>query len=49
MKQIKCSSEAIDRVIEYLRPIQLEQTHSLSEILDRQFTEWKTLFGTKRV
>lgn len=37
--------EDINETINYLRSIQLYQTHSLSQILDQQFLEWKTLFG----
>ncbi len=31
--------------IEYLRPLQREQTAELSEMLGRQFPEWTTLYG----
>ena len=33
-----------DSVVKFLRPIQLEQTQALSEMLDTQFPEWTTLF-----
>jgi len=36
-----------EEVIEFLRPIQLEQTDTLQEMLCRQFTEWTTLFDRK--
>jgi hypothetical protein len=46
------SKEEIDRtatstadVAEFLRPIQLEQTKTLSEMLEVQFSEWTTLFN----
>jgi len=31
--------------IQYLRPIQREQTSELCEMLGRQFPEWTTLYG----
>ena len=42
-------SVSVDAVAEFLRPIQLEQTQTLNTMLGRQFTEWKTLFGTKSI
>ena len=37
------STEAVEA---YLRPIQLEQTVELSELLNRKFPEWRTLYQT---
>ncbi len=34
-----------DHVVNYLRPIQQEQTRELEELLGRRFSEWQTLFG----
>lgn len=38
----------VDATIEYLRPIQQEQTKELCQLLGREFTEWKTLYGTNK-
>ncbi len=35
----------VDKVIEYLRPIQLKQTEELRILLERDFPEWKTLYS----
>lgn len=37
----------VDRraAIDYLRPIQLEQTAALAQLLGREFPEWRTLYG----
>jgi hypothetical protein len=40
-------SQPVDKVVDFLRPMQLEQTQQLSKLLNRQFPEWTTLFGTK--
>lgn len=37
------SAPAVDKVVEFLRPIQREQVHALSETLGRRFPEWTTL------
>lgn len=34
------------RVVEYLRPIQLAETQQLTDLLGREFPEWKTLYAT---
>jgi len=40
----------LDKTIEYLRPIQQQQTAELSHLLNRQFPEWETLHaGTAQV
>ncbi len=36
----------VTRVVEYLRPIQQEETRELSTMLGREFPEWTTLFAT---
>lgn len=35
----------VDRVVEYLRPLQQAETRELIELLGREFPEWKTLSG----
>ncbi len=52
-KLMKILSRPVDRdesyvqaTIEYLRPIQQQQTEELSQLLGRDFPEWKTLYGT---
>ncbi len=39
-------SVSIDETVRYLRPIQRAQTLELSELLQRNFTEWTTLWGS---
>ncbi|MBE9040779.1 sulfotransferase [Oscillatoriales cyanobacterium LEGE 11467] len=36
----------VNQAIDYLRPIQRQQTDELCQLLNRQFPEWKTLYGT---
>lgn len=43
-EEIDRTATSTDKVAEYLRPIQLEQTQALSEMLCRQFPEWTTLY-----
>ena len=43
----KTSDDALQEVIEYLRPIQAGQTKELTALLKREFHEWKTLFSDK--
>jgi hypothetical protein len=38
-------TKRLQATIEYLRPIQREQTVELAEMLGRQFPEWTTLYG----
>ena len=45
-KRIDRESVSVDKAIEFLRPIQLEQTQALSKLLNRSFPEWTTLNGT---
>jgi hypothetical protein len=35
----------VDKVVDFLRPIQREQVQSLGEMLGRKFPEWTTLYG----
>lgn len=39
----------LEPVIDFLRPIQLEQTRRLARLLGREFPEWTTLYGTAPV
>lgn len=34
-----------NEIVEFLRPIQIEQTKELSDMLGREFSEWKTLYN----
>jgi hypothetical protein len=43
-KRIARYNVSVDRVIEYLRPIQLRQTDILARLLGIEFPEWKTLY-----
>jgi hypothetical protein len=45
-KEIDRASIPVDKVVEFLRPTQQEQTQALCEMLGRNFPEWKTLLGT---
>ena len=45
VKEIDRVSFSIDKVTDFLRPIQLKQTDVLSKMLDRDFPEWERLFG----
>lgn len=38
---------SLEQTIQYLRPIQQKQTEELSELLNRKFPEWKTLYSKK--
>jgi hypothetical protein len=42
------NSSSVDKVIEYLKPIQKEQVARLEEMLGRSFPEWTTLYGNLR-
>ena len=44
-KKVVRDDVAIDAVVEYLRPIQREQTAELEQMLGRSFPEWKTLYA----
>ncbi|MGA1262529.1 MAG: sulfotransferase family protein [Prochlorothrix sp.] len=44
-KPVPRTMDQADEAIEYLRPILLEQTEELCLLLNRQFPEWKTLYG----
>lgn len=44
MKKINKKDVNADKVADYLRPIQLEQTVELSSMLGREFPEWDTLY-----
>ncbi|WJW74447.1 sulfotransferase [Thiohalobacter sp. IOR34] len=39
------SAQPLEPVIDYLRPIQREQTEELRQLLGRDFPEWTTLYG----
>jgi hypothetical protein len=43
-EKIDRTAVSIDKVTEFLRPIQLEQTRTLSKMLGVEFPEWTTLF-----
>jgi hypothetical protein len=44
-EEIDRTALSTEKVAEFLRPIQLEQTKALSEMLGRRFPEWTTLFN----
>jgi hypothetical protein len=44
-KQITRRETDMSTLVDYLRPIQVEQTAELVRILDRRFDEWTTLYG----
>jgi hypothetical protein len=43
-KEVHRASLEIGKVIDFLRPIQLEETRRLCELVGREFPEWSTLF-----
>jgi len=43
-EEIDRTATSADKVAEFLRPIQLEQTQALSEMIGAQFPDWTTLF-----
>jgi hypothetical protein len=47
--EIDRASISVDKVVEFLRPTQLEQTEALCEMLGRRFPEWTTLHGTTSI
>ncbi len=40
------SSQPVEPVVDYLRPLQIEETRELCRLLGREFPEWKLLYGT---
>ena len=46
VKEIDRASTPVEKVVEFLRPIQGEQTRALSTMLNRDFPEWTTLCGS---
>jgi Sulfotransferase family len=46
-RKVPRDDTGIAATIDYLRPIQREQTAELGELLGRSFPEWKTLYGTE--
>ena len=45
-RPVERDSGDVEQAIDYLRPIQQQQTAELSQLLNRQFPEWTTLYGT---
>jgi len=43
-EEIDRTATSTNKVVEFLRPIQLEQTQALSEMIGRRFPEWTKLF-----
>ena len=43
-KDVDRKAQPVHQVTDFLRPIQLEQTEALSEMLNRRFPEWTTLY-----
>lgn len=48
LTSVRVNRQSVDPslVVEFLRPIQLHQTHTLTSMLGRDFPEWATLFAT---
>lgn len=46
-KKVDRGAVSTDKLVEYVRPIQREQTEELSKLLGRDFPEWTTLFTQK--
>jgi len=46
LQDIDRTAISVEKVVEFLRPIQLPQIKTLSALLGRQFPEWTTLYGT---
>jgi hypothetical protein len=44
-RKVRRREVAMDEVVAHLRPLQQAQTHDLEQQLERQFGEWKTLWG----
>jgi hypothetical protein len=44
-ESIDRNSPSVDEVIDFLRPIQIEQVNALQEMLYREFPEWTTLYN----
>lgn len=38
----------MEGVVEFLRPLQQEQTQQLSQLIEREFPEWTTLYGSTK-
>lgn len=49
VKTVKRKNVQVDKVMEFLRPIQQNQTSELADLLGRGFTEWTTLYGTNNL
>ncbi len=47
VKKVERTSEYKKQVIQFLQPIQIEQTKTLSKLLKREFPEWSTLYSAK--
>ncbi len=47
VKEIDRASTPVEKVVEFLRPIYREQTRALSTMLNRDFREWTTLYGSE--
>jgi hypothetical protein len=47
VKDVNRSSVRMNKVIDYLRPILIQNTEDLRIMLDRSFPEWSTLYGTE--
>ena len=45
MRELELDRGTLRKVVDYLRPIQKEQTKELSTLLGREFPEWGTLHG----
>ena len=48
-EEIDRTSISVDKVVDFLRPIQLEQTEALCKMLGRRFPEWTALYGTTSI
>lgn len=47
VRDVRPGDVSVEAVEQYLRPIQQRQTAELSQLIGREFTEWKTLFAER--